>query len=129
MLVEKGMAKAYGGYEKLDGGSIDSGLMDITGGAAVRFDLEDEISGNMIANGSMWKMLHKFAESGYLIGAASQAGSDTQTSPFGIVQGHAYAILDVIQIDGKRLIQLKNPWGEVVRYILYIYLGMEWRLE
>ena len=121
MLVEKGMAKAYGGYERLDGGSIDSGLMDITGGAAVRFDLEDEISGSMIADGSMWKILTQFAESGYLLGAASHAGSDSDTSTSGIVQGHAYAILDVIQLDGKRLIQMKNPWGEVVTYI-YIYI-------
>lgn len=35
----------------------------------------------------------------------------------GIVNGHAYAILDVAVIDGNNLVQLRNPWGS----------GVEWK--
>ena len=48
----------------------------------------------------------------YLMGAGSPSGSDSDVSPMGIVQGHAYSILDVAPIDGNHLVQLRNPWGE-----------------
>lgn len=45
------------------------------------------------------------------MGAGSPAGSDTNVSNLGIVFGHAYSILDVAEVDGHFLIQLRNPWG------------------
>lgn len=45
-----------------------------------------------------------YRESGYLMGAGSPSGVDTETSDLGIVQGHAYSILDVAEIDGHNLI-------------------------
>jgi hypothetical protein len=38
------------------------------------------------------------------MGAGSPSGSDTDISNLGIVQGHAYSILDVAEIDGEKLI-------------------------
>ena len=46
------------------------------------------------------------------MGAGSPPGSDSDVSPLGIVQGHAYSILDVATIDGHNLVQLRNPWGD-----------------
>jgi len=40
----------------------------------------------------------------YLMGAGSPSGSDSDISPMGIVQGHAYSILDVATIDGHNLV-------------------------
>ncbi len=37
-------------------------------------------------------------------------------SPTGIVQGHAYSFLDAQEVDGVRLVKLRNPWG-----------GFEWK--
>lgn len=31
----------------------------------------------------------------------------------GIVEGHAYSVQRVVEIDGQRLISLRNPWGKV----------------
>lgn len=47
------------------------------------------------------------------MGAGSPAGSDSESnaSPTGIVQGHAYAILDIKPADKFKLIRLRNPWG------------------
>lgn len=44
------------------------------------------------------------------------AGVDTDVSSAGIVQGHAYAILNAVEeSDAKgsyQLVQLRNPWGQ-----------------
>lgn len=47
------------------------------------------------------------------MGAGTPSGSDSEAnaSPSGIVQGHAYSILDVQEADEFKLIQLRNPWG------------------
>lgn len=48
--------------------------------------------------------------------ASSQAGSDSLKSVSGIVQGHAYTLLQVIELMFnnriERLVQLRNPWGK-----------------
>ena len=45
-------------------------------------------------------------------GSPEHERGDSAVSEMGIVQGHAYAILDVRQIDNEKLIKLKNPHGE-----------------
>jgi len=48
--------------------------------------------------------------------ASSQVGSDKLKSVSGIVQGHAYTLLKVVEVkvNGqiRRLVQLRNPWGK-----------------
>ena len=46
------------------------------------------------------------------MGAGSPQGSDSDVSRLGIVQGHAYSILDVFEVEGNKLVQLRNPWGD-----------------
>lgn len=47
--------------------------------------------------------------------ASSNPGSDVNKSLSGVVQGHAYTVLNAttIKYQGKeeRLVQLRNPWG------------------
>lgn len=48
--------------------------------------------------------------------ASSMPGSDTNKSYSGVVQGHAYTVLNAtyIKIGGSmaRIMQLRNPWGK-----------------
>ena len=46
------------------------------------------------------------------MGSGSPNGIDTNVSNMGIVQGHAYSILDVFEVEGNQLMQLRNPWGD-----------------
>ena len=66
----------------------------------------------MINTGEFWNKLLFWRAKNYLMGAGSPAGSDSDVSSLGIVQGHAYSILDVATIDGNNLVQLRNPWGD-----------------
>lgn len=47
--------------------------------------------------------------------ASSNAGSDTKMSETGIVQGHAYTLLNAVVINYEnkkvKLLQMRNPWG------------------
>merc|ERR1712167_136695 len=49
------------------------------------------------------------------MGAGSPAGVDTDISEYGIVQGHAYAILRIEEETDRhgthKLVCLRNPWG------------------
>jgi hypothetical protein len=65
-----------------------------------------------IRNGQLWTTILSYRNNGYLMGAGTPAGSDDvkNASAMGIVQGHAYAILDIVEIDEHKLIQLRNPW-------------------
>ena len=65
----------------------------------------------MFNTGELWNKLLWYKQKNYLIGCGSPNGSDSDTSATGIVQGHAYSILDITTIDGHKLIQLRNPWG------------------
>lgn len=44
-------------------------------------------------------------------GSPQHANGDRESSQQGIVFGHAYSVLDVKDIDGNKLIQLRNPHG------------------
>ena len=48
--------------------------------------------------------------------ASSNPGSDTNKSVSGVVQGHAYTVLNaaIINFQGRqeRIVQLRNPWGK-----------------
>lgn len=50
-------------------------------------------------------------EDKYILSAGSPPGSNEDISELGIVMGHAYSILDACEVDGDKLIQLRNPWG------------------
>jgi calpain-5 len=120
-LLEKGYGKLYGSFEAINGGLVHSALTDLvpnsTGSCVSMLDADVKAQ---IRSGALWEKLKKWGELGYLMGAGSPSGSDTNVSDAGIVQGHAYAILRVAEESDARgayqLLQLRNPWG-----------GTEWK--
>lgn len=49
-----------------------------------------------LASGRLWSQLLRFKQEGFLLGAGSPSGSDVHISSSGIVQGHAYSLLQVL---------------------------------
>ena len=116
-LVEKAYAKYHGSYEAFEGGLTHLGLVELTGGIGKELVLNSPETMRALRSGALWKQLVQYTEAGYLLGAGTPAGSDTCVSSMGIVQGHAYAILRVVEesnIHGKyQLLQLRNPWAKI----------------
>jgi len=110
-VIEKAYAKLHGSYDAIEGGFVNDGLVDMTGGMGGQMRLSDTSVKKEINDGTFWATLRSLNSDGHLLGCGSGAGKDTDISDMGIVKGHAYSLLRVEEIDGHRLVQLRNPWG------------------
>uniref|UniRef100_A0A803QA81 Protein DEFECTIVE KERNEL 1 n=1 Tax=Cannabis sativa TaxID=3483 RepID=A0A803QA81_CANSA len=115
-LLEKAYAKLHGSYEALEGGLVQDALVDLTGGAGEEIDMRSPQAQIDLASGRLWSQLLRFKQEGFLLGAGSPTGSDVHISSSGIVQGHAYSLLQVKEVDGHKLIQIRNPWANEVEW-------------
>ncbi|KAK2438390.1 calpain-type cysteine protease family [Trifolium repens] len=115
-LLEKAYAKLHGSYEALEGGLVQDALVDLTGGAGEEIDMRSGEAQLDLASGRLWSQLLRFKQEGFLLGAGSPSGSDAHISSSGIVQGHAYSILQVREVDGHKLVQIRNPWANEVEW-------------
>ncbi|KAL6567140.1 Calpain-type cysteine protease dek1 [Orobanche minor] len=115
-ILEKAYAKLHGSYEALEGGLVQDALVDLTGGAGEEIDMRSAQSQIDLASGRLWSQILRFKQEGFLLGAGSPSGSDVHVSSCGIVQGHAYSILQVRDVDGHRLVQIRNPWANEVEW-------------
>ena len=126
-MLEKALAKFYGSYEGLSGGYVCDALVDLTGGAGETLPLHSSADADACAAAKkeeLWSRIFAASKGGgagsqavTLLGCSSNAGKDTSSSKMGIVLGHAYSILAVHEVDGYRLLKLRNPWGS----------GVEWK--
>ncbi|CAE7526188.1 ADL1 [Symbiodinium natans] len=110
-VLEKAYAKLHGSYDSIEGGFVNDALVDMTGGIGEKMHLHDKAARKEINDGTMWAKLLSLSRDGHLLGCGSGAGKDTETSDMGIVKGHAYSLLRVEEVEGHRLLQLRNPWG------------------
>lgn len=116
LLLEKAYAKLHGSYMLLRGGWANEGMMDLTGCPTAVYDFEDESTQKLIKDDKLWDILKTLDEEGALI-SASTAGVDRWTEgggpskKGGLVPGHAYTIIQVKQVYGNRLLNIRNPWG------------------
>jgi len=108
-------AKYYGSYSAIAGGLVHQALVDMSGGYGDWVNLKDEATQQRIQSGDMWDTMVDWVHAGFLLGCGSNAGSDSEASALGIVQGHAYAVLQCKAFTDSngthRLLQLTNPWG------------------
>ncbi|VFQ77346.1 unnamed protein product [Cuscuta campestris] len=115
-ILEKAYAKLHGSYEALEGGLVQDALVDLTGGAGEEIDMRSTEAQIDLASGRLWSQVLRFNQEGFLLGAGSPSGSDVHISSSGIVQGHAYSILQVREVDGYKLVQIRNPWANEVEW-------------
>lgn len=99
----------YGGYHKIVEGKNHQVFAEFTGG----FPYEIIINDYKPNPYGLWNQLITSKNNGYLLAAGSppNINGDSVSSKRGIVQGHAYSILDAKEVDEYRLIKLKNPHG------------------
>jgi hypothetical protein len=119
MLVEKAYAKLHGCYENLISGFADYALMDMTGGAVEKVLLDGKDFPKDDNGDKVWGKLQELEEGGFLgvsrsirpkKGGNQQVEAELADAP-GILQGHAYSLLEVREVEKCRLIKIRNPWG------------------
>jgi hypothetical protein len=109
MVLEKAYAKFYGTYSDIEAGKVQYALADLTGGAPEQIKVE-AYRNNLNA---LWKKMYHSYKEGYLMGAGSpeHAMGDSAISDDGIVQGHAYAILQLALVQDEMILRIRNPHG------------------
>jgi len=129
VLLEKAFAKFCGSYANLEGGSTIWALRAMTGDHARWFEQDKErktwlrkdlvnkkdpkdrrahglrVQDEKIDHDMMFEILQKYDKLNSVLCASGASGED------GLVEGHAYSILQVKKVKKIRLIQIRNPWG------------------
>ena len=70
----------------------------------------------ILESGEFWKLIRRYNEEGFLI-SGSTPGDERWMDPqeldndSNLLPGHSYAIIDVKEVQGNKLINIRNPWG------------------
>ena len=118
MLVEKAYAKLHGDYFRLEYGSEREGMIDLTGCPTLWYDLKCKEVKELIMADLLWPLLKQFDQDAAVI-SASTPGKDkySENRPVdkqgGLVPGHAYSVIQVREAMGHRLLNIRNPWGDL----------------
>jgi len=137
LLLEKAMAKMLGSYSELDGGNAavafraltgekDTGMWkkDTSKGKWTRWQLADKSTSfscwGMPKEKSTTELFSKilgYNTKNYLMAASMRSVSGREHKrKDGLVEGHAYSLLQVVESEGQSLVCLRNPWGNDVQW-------------
>ena len=103
-LLEKAFAKAHGDYATIDGGFVGEGIEDLTGGVTSEIFATD-----ILDKEKFWREELMNVNKTFLFGCGQMDG--VYGVRRGIQEKHAYSIMEAREIDGERLLKLRNPWG------------------
>ncbi|KAK3378108.1 calcium-dependent cysteine-type endopeptidase-like protein [Podospora didyma] len=106
-LLEKAYAKAHGDYAAIEGGFTGEGIEDLTGGVTSGLFTTD-----ILDKEYFWKEELMQVNKQFLFGCSTGLWGRGWGDRKGIMEGHAYSVMKAVEMDGERLLLLKNPWGK-----------------
>lgn len=114
-LLEKAYCKLFTCYEMCDGGLSQEAIFSFFGGVNGIFGITDKHKADP---SSYFKMLKNARQRGCLLTtgfAGSPVGGTGKCGeavlPCGLIGGHAYSVLRVVEAEGIQLVCCRNPWG------------------
>ncbi|GJC85255.1 calpain-8 [Colletotrichum liriopes] len=106
-LLEKAYAKAHGDYTSIEGGFTGEAIEDLTGGVTSEIYTTDILDKEYFWNEKLLKV-----NQDWLLGCSTGFASRGWGERKGIIEMHAYSVMKAVEMDGQRLVLLKNPWGK-----------------
>ncbi|RHZ45994.1 calpain-like protein [Aspergillus thermomutatus] len=114
-LLEKAYAKAHGDFSAIEGGFVGEAIEDLTGGVT-----SDILTSNILDKDRFWKEELMKVNDEFLFGCGTGLFSNWLDPQYqgpprdrkGISENHSYSIMDTKEINGHRLLRLRNPWGK-----------------
>jgi hypothetical protein len=102
LLLEKAWAKYFGGYTVVEYEVVDYAMEEILGVPSMGYWV------NKYTPDALWKIIVESDKKKYLISATS---AKDVTKDEGLVPTHAYTVISALKVDDKKLLKLRNPWG------------------
>ncbi|GES63557.1 calpain-like protein [Aspergillus terreus] len=113
-LLEKAFAKAHGDYTAIEGGFVGEAIEDLTGGVT-----SDILTSNILDKDKFWENELMKVNKDFLFGCGTGLFSNWLDPKYngpkdrtGIAENHSYSIMEAREIEGHRLLRLRNPWGK-----------------
>ncbi|BFU22619.1 calpain family cysteine protease, putative [Entamoeba histolytica HM-1:IMSS-B] len=106
MLLEKAYAKVVGSYGEIEGGIPFLALSDLTGMPVKRISTrETDVN-------RLFKKIADYDKKKYCMVAnvPDTPGIDIEKE-YGLVENHAYTLIGAYEVDGIKLLKIRNPWG------------------
>ncbi|CAE6386290.1 unnamed protein product [Rhizoctonia solani] len=103
-LLEKAYAKLNGDYEALSGGFDSEAIEAMTGGISNMIHVKDILDVDRF-----WDEPLLNVQKDRLFGCSI---SDSRGIVNGLFTGHAYSVQEALEVNGRRFVRLRNPWGE-----------------
>ncbi|KAG0267423.1 calpain 7 [Mortierella polycephala] len=106
-IVEKAYMKLMGGYD-FPGSNSGIDLYALTGWIPEHLFIKES---NFDSEKQWKRMMHGQRNGVALITIATGNMTDEEADRLGLVPTHAYAVLELKEVQGLRLLQVKNPWS------------------
>ncbi|XP_014780312.1 calpain-7 [Octopus bimaculoides] len=110
-LLEKAYMKVMGGYD-FPGSNSNIDLNALTGWIPERISIVSTTS--PFDKDKVFKRIYeRFHKGDCLVTMSTGDISESEAERAGLVPTHAYAMLDIKEVKGRRLFMLKNPWNHL----------------